>query len=169
MNFTRSRSYADNNHEPAYGGRVTVGNKRMRFGGSVMAGRLQEDGSLPLNYHLAGADATARFCDDQIRLYFEYALRRNDSVFPQRQLAYGIVSELELLLLKEPNLSAVFRYDTLEHRDFFGETSIERFTWGVSTTVIGGSLLMVNHEHWNFPTDENDDVDILGVRWVTTF
>ena len=133
-----------------------------------MAGRLEDEGSAILNYHLAGADATARFWDDEVRLYFEYALRRNDSVFGRRQISYGIVSELEVLLLERPNISALFRYDTLEHRDFFGDTSIERFTWGVSTPLAGG-LLIANHEHWNFPTDEIPDVDVLGIRWVATF
>ena len=134
-----------------------------------MAGRLEDEGASPLNYHLAGGDATARFWDGDARLYFEYALRRNDSVFGQRQISYGIVSELEFLLLERPNLSALARYDTLEHRDFFGDSSIERFTWGLSTTVIGGSLLIFNHEHWNFPTDNIPDVDVFGIRWVATF
>ena len=169
VRFTNSRSYADNNQQPAYGGRATIGNKQMRFGGSVMAGRMEDDMDAPLNYHFAGADATARFCDDQIRIYFEYALRRNDTRFPVRQIAYGTVTELEVLLLSDPNVSALARYDTLEHRDFAGQTSIERFTWGLSTTAIAGSLLIVNHEHWNFPADVSPDVDVLGIRWVATF
>lgn len=168
VNFTRSRSYADNNHDAGYGARATVGNKQTRFGGSVMAGRLEDEGGTPLNYHLAGADATARLFDNTTRLYFEYAMRRNDSIFGQRQISYGIVSELEVLLLERPNLSALVRYDTLEHRDFFGASSIERFTWGFSTTAAWGTLIL-NHEHWNFPTDAFKDVDVLGVRWVATF
>ncbi len=168
VQFTPSRSYADNNSQPAFGSRATVGNGKVRFGGSLMSGQMQDDMDPELNYFLSGADATARFCDNDIRLYFEYAIRRNDSNFNRGQIAYGIVSEIEALLFAKPNLSALARYDTLEHRDSFGEGSIARFTWGLSTTLIGGSLFMVNHEHWNFPTGEND-VDVLGVRWVATF
>lgn len=168
VNYTSSRDYADNNRHAGYGGRATIGNPTMRLGSSVMAGRMEDEGSDPLNYHLAGADATARFCDDDVRLYFEYAIRRNDTIFGQRQISYGIVSELEVLLCERPNLSFLARYDTLEHRDFFGESSVERFTWGFSTTL-AGSLLIINHEYWNFPTDEFEDVDVLGVRWVATF
>ncbi len=169
IEFTRSRSYADNNSKPAVGGRATVGNKRIRFGGSIMTGRFEDDMQPAANYKLAGADATARFCDNQVRLYFEYAMRRNDTIFPRRQIAHGIVSELEVSLLSEPNLKALLRYDTLKHRDFNGESSIHRFTWGLSTTLIGGSLFIINHEHWNFPTATSEDVDVFGFRWVATF
>ena len=166
VRFTPSRSYADNNREPAVGGRATMGNKRLRFGGSVMSGRMQDEGSPALHYKFAGADVTGRLLDDQVRIYFEYAIRDNDTNL-EDEIAYGIVSEIEILLCEQPNLNALFRYDTLEHRKFVGDTSIERFTWGLSTTAIGGSLLIVNHERWNFPFDE--DVDVLGVRWVATF
>jgi mono/diheme cytochrome c family protein len=168
VQFTRSRSYSDNNHLPAVGGRATVGNGQIRFGGSVMSGQLQNDMTDPLNYHLAGGDVTARFLDNQVRLYFEYAIRRNDTNFDRGQIAYGTISELEVLLLSTPNLSALARYDTLEHRDFFGDSSIDRFTWGLSSTVLGGSLLIVNHEHWRF-SDGQNDVDVLGCRWVAAF
>jgi hypothetical protein len=168
VDFTRSRSYTDNNNDAGIGGRATVGNNQIRLGGSVMAGHLEDDSTDPLDYQLAGADATGRFLDNEVRLYFEYAIRRNDSVFPIEQLVYGIVSEVELLLLTDPNISALARYDTLEYRDFVGKDSIERFTWGFSTTVFGGSLFMINHERWNFYGDEKD-VDVLGLRWVATF
>jgi hypothetical protein len=168
VNFTRSRSYTDNNRYASYGGRATVRNQTVTIGGSLMAGRLEEEGSNPLSYHLVGGDATARFCNDEVRLYFEYALRRNDSIFGQRQISYGMVSELEVLLLARPRVSALLRYDTLEHRDFFGESSIERLTWGVSAPIKGSSIIL-NHEHWKFPTDAIPDVDVLGIRWVATF
>lgn len=168
VNFTRSRSYTDNNRHAGYGGRATLSNQAFLLGGSLMAGRLEDEGSTPLNYHLVGGDATARLLDDNARLYFEYAMRRNGSVFGQRQISYGIVAELELLLLENPHLSALVRYDTLEHRDFFGDSSIERFTWGL-TTNLGGGQLIFNHEHWNFPTDDTEDVDVFGIRWVATF
>ena len=169
VQFTPSRKYADNNDEPTLGGRATIGNNRLRFGGSIMSGRMNDQLTPSLQYKLTGADVTARFCEDLIRVYFEYAIRTNDTVFGEDQIAYGIVSEAEFLLLDDPNLNALVRYDTLEHRSFFGDTSIARFTWGLSTTSIGGTLLMINHEHWNFPTDDEPDIDVLGIRWVATF
>lgn len=170
IRFTPSRSYSDNNDEPALGGRATIGSNRLRFGGSVMSGQLQSQGALPLlNYRYTGADVTSRFFDNMIRLYFEYAIRTNETIFPEDQIAYGTVTEVEALLLDKPNISALARYDTLEHRNQSGGTSIERFTWGLSTTAFGGSLFMVNHEHWHFSTAGRDDVDVLGVRWVATF
>jgi hypothetical protein len=168
VQFTRSRSYADNNSDPAIGGRATVGSKILRFGGSVMTGRMQDDMDTPLGYNLAGADVTGHLFDDLLRLYIEYAIRRNDSNFDDGQLTYGMVYEAEILLCSEPNLSALLRYDTLEHRDFFGDESIARFTWGLSTTSVAGSLFIVNHEHWNFDADQ-PDVDVLGCRWVVAF
>jgi hypothetical protein len=168
VNYTRTRSYTDNNNDAGVGGRATIGNNQVRLGGSLMAGHLEDDQEDGLDYQLAGADATARFLDNDVRVYFEYAIRRNDTSFSIEQVAYGIVSELEVLLLTDPNISALARYDTLEFRDFFGKESIERVTWGVSTTAFGGSLLMMNHEVWNFPTGEKD-VNLLGLRWVATF
>ena len=72
--FTLSRRYVDNNHEPAVGGRATIGNRFVRFGGSVMSGQMHNDGAAPLSYHLAGGDVTARV-EDHLRFYFEYAIR----------------------------------------------------------------------------------------------
>ncbi|MCA9148881.1 MAG: hypothetical protein KDA92_06275 [Planctomycetales bacterium] len=169
VSYTRSRAYVDNNLEPAIGGRATVGNSTLRFGGSVMSGEMQDDGA-PVKrfYNFAGGDVTGRFFDNLIRTYFEYAIRKNDSPFPNDQMVYGTVTEIEALLLGEPNLSLLGRYDTMEFRDNFGKDSIARFTWGLSTTSIGGSLLMFNHERWYFPTPDND-VDVVGVRWVTAF
>ena len=168
IQFTPSRSYTDNNSDVALGSRATVGNKFIRFGGSLMSGRMQDEGSPNLSYHLSGADATARFFDDQLRLYFEYAIRRNDSNFGTRQISYGTITELDALLLEHPNLRMLVRYDTLEHRDFFGSQGIRRFTWGASTTVLAGSTLIINHEHWRFSNFDRD-TDVLGFRWVTVF
>jgi hypothetical protein len=131
---------------------------------------LQAQGASPLlNYRYTGADVTTRFFDNIFRLYFEYAIRSNETIFPDDQIAYGTVTEIEALLLDKPNISALARYDTLEHRNSTGDSSIERFTWGLSTTALGGSLFMVNHEHWRFSTAGVEDVDVLGVRWVATF
>ena len=68
----------------------------------------------------------------------EYAIRRNDTVFAVENISYGTVSEMEILLWSDPNISAVARYDNLEHRDMNLDASIARFTWGVNTTALGG-------------------------------
>ncbi len=168
IDFTSSRSYTDNNKDPAVGGRATVGTSKFRFGGSVMSGRFQDDMAMPLGFHLSGGDFTARLFDNHVRLYFEYALRRNDTIFQVENISYGTVSEMEILLWSKPNISGVLRYDNLEHRDMVLNTSVERFTWGINSTVLGGSLLIVNHERWRFSTGL-PDVDVFGIRWVATF
>ena len=168
IQFTPSRDYTDNNSNVTVGTRATIGNKKFRVGGSVMSGQLQDEGAPELNFNLTGADFTGRFFDDQLRFYFEYAIRRNDSIFGQRQLAYGTVSELNALLFTKPNIRMLARYDTIEHQDFFGNQKIRRFTWGFSTASFGGSTLIINHEHWRF-SDSEPDTDILGIRWVTVF
>lgn len=168
IQFTPSRSYSDNNSDVAFGSRATVGSKHLRFGASVMSGRMQNEGSSNLAYHLSGVDSMLTLLDNQLRLYFEYALRRNDSLFGERQIAYGTVTELDALLWDDPNLRMLVRYDTLEHRDFSGREGIRRFTWGLSTTVFGGSTLMINHEHWRF-SDRGPNTDLLGLRWLAVF
>ena len=168
IQFTPSRDYTDNNSNVTVGTRATIGNKKFRLGGSVMSGQLQDEGAPRLNFNLTGADFTGRFLDDQLRFYFEYAIRRNDSIFGQRQLAYGTVSELNALLFAKPNIRMLARYDTIEHQDFFGNQAIRRFTWGFSTASFGGSTLIINHEHWRF-SDSEPNTDLLGIRWVTVF
>jgi len=168
VQFSPSRSYADNNSEPAIGGRATVGTSDLRVGGSIMSGRMQEEGSTPLGYKLTGADATWRY-RDLLRTYFEYAIRANDNDISElQQMIYGIVAEGEVLLWSEPDIHFLLRYDTLEYRDRFGEDSTDRITWGFNTTLPGGSLLILNHERWRFHT-EAPDVDVVGLRWVVTF
>lgn len=166
IGFTASRSYTDNNTDVAFGSRATIGNKWLRVGGSWMSGRHHT--GVPLSYHLAGIDSTLRILDDDIRLHFEYALRRNDSSSGVRQIAYGTVTEFDALLWSEPNLHFLCRYDTLEHRDFFGDASTRRFTWGVSSSALAGSRVMLNHEHWRF-SDTRPTTDLLALRWVATF
>ena len=134
-----------------------------------MSGYMQDDiEEDPLQFRLAGGDVTAKLFDDVVRLYFEYAMRQNDTGLDDNQLAYGTVTEMEVLLLSDPNISFLGRYDTLDHRGFFGDRTIERYTWGVNTTAIGSSLLIINHEHWTFPYDETN-IDVFGFRWVGTF
>ena len=167
--FDASRSYVDNNREPAFGARATIGNRAVRFGGSLKAGQLQNEGTTPQSYHMVGADVTARY-QELVRFYFEYALRRDDTVVTtlEQNITYGIVTELELMVWKQPNIGLLGRYDTLEHRHAFsGDLSTERFTWGFNIPV-KGSMLLLNHEHWMFP-GSGTDVDVVGVRWTSTF
>ncbi|MDA1052612.1 MAG: hypothetical protein O3C40_19320 [Planctomycetota bacterium] len=167
--FNASRRYDDNNREPAVGGRMTVGNSSYRLGASLMTGTLQDDGAPQLDYQLASADATWRY-EDRLRAYFEYAIRSDDSVFVAggRNHTYGIVIETEYYLPHDSPLSLLARYDTLEHRDAsFGNTSTDRFTWGLNYRLPGGSLLMVNHEHWMLDS-QPDDMDVIGIRWTAT-
>lgn len=163
--FNSSRSYSDNNREPTVGGRVTVGSKWMRVGGSLMTGNLAMDGAAAAPYKLAGADATVRI-HDSLRLYFEYGIREGDAFAPGRHdYVYGVVGEIEAYFTER--ISFLVRYDTLEHRHTaFGESSLERITSGINTTLPGGSWIALNHEHWMFPTF---DVDVLGIRWTATF
>lgn len=168
VNFTLSRSYTDNNTDVAFGSRATAGNDWFRVGASWMAGRMQDEAAPKLAFHLTGVDGTIRVCDDQIRFHAEYAIRRNDSSFGERQIAHGTVAELDALLWEDSNLRLLCRYDTLEHRGFFGDFGIRRFTWGLSSTFIRGTRLMINHEHWRF-SDSPRDTDLLGARWVATF
>lgn len=167
--FNTSRSYMDNNLEPAVGGRASLGNSAVRVGGSVMSGNLADQTSDPVQYHLAGGDITARF-EDQVRLYCEYAIRRDQStILPGvDNIAYGMLVEGELRLLREPNISFLARYDTLEHRHaLFPDASLDRFTYGLRYTSAQGSVLLLDHEHWMF--DDGSDVDVIGFRWVAVF
>jgi hypothetical protein len=162
----RSRLYYDNNEEPSLGARLTLGSDFFRLGASVLGGNLQDQDLPNVNYTLAGADATCQITD-RLRFYFEYAMRRQDSaiVAGAEDQAYGTVTELELRVWDCPNVSLLARYDTLEHRhSAFGDASLDRFTTGINIGLAGGSLLMIDHELWM--PDGEDDVDLIGVRWV---
>ncbi len=170
INFTLSRQYVDNNREPAVGFRTTLGSNVLRVGGSIMSGTAQDDGNPQINYRLSGVDAVLRV-KDKIRFYFEYAIRTEDSIFVpgQQNHTYGIVTECEFDIPCTKNLSFLLRYDTLELRDAFfafPDLTQERGTWGLTKMLPGGSLLMFNHEHWLLAPD---DVDVIGIRWSTTF
>ncbi len=167
--FNTSRSYVDNNREPAVGGRATVNTSWGRIGGSVMSGNLADEGLPAATYHLAGGDVTWRF-QDHFRLYFEYAMRRDDSIFVAgaENQTDGIVVESEVRLLQHPNVGFLTRYDTLEHRhSFFGDSTAKRFTYGLGITFSEGSVLLLNHEHWML--NDGSDADVLGVRWTSVF
>ncbi len=49
-----------------------------------------------------------------------------------------------------------------------GRFDVNRITWGFALTLPGGSLLLVNHEHWRMPK-ELENVDVVGLRWVAAF
>ena len=176
--FSPSRSYTDNNALPAMGGRVTVGNPMIRFGGSVMTGEAQNDdnpGGL-IQYRLYGLDATARF-KDRLRLYLEYAMRNHTVRAPptnRKAMVYGLVCEAELTILKKPRLGMLGRYDKLAYHDpLFPQSAdpdfdVERATWGFNLALPGGSFLILNHEHWILPNPD-DEIDVVGFRWVGTF
>jgi mono/diheme cytochrome c family protein len=166
--FLRSRAYYDNNDEPTFGARMTLGADYFRLGTSVMGGNLQDQGMEKAYYTLAGADLTSQITD-RLRFYFEYAERRQDSIFVQdtEEHTFGVVTELEYQLLEHPNVSLLVRYDTLEHRNqSFGNAKLERITWGFNIGLPGGSLLMINHEWWK--PAKAEDVDLLGIRWVVS-
>lgn len=166
--FLRSRAYYDNNEEPTLGARVTIGASDFRIGASILGGSLQDQGLEKAYYTLAGADATAQITD-RLRFYFEYAMRRHDSIFvPDREEnTYGIVTELELQIWDCPDISLLVRYDALEHRNpVFGDASLQRITTGINIGLPGGSLLMINHENWD--PQGSEDADLFGVRWVVS-
>jgi hypothetical protein len=163
--FNFSRRYYDNNREPFVGGRLTAGNSVFRLGGSLMSGQLQDDGDVSQHAQLSGLDATARF-GDLLRFYFEYAIRTSPFAALENHV-YGTVYEAELKVWDQPYVSLLARYDTLEHRDsVFGDSSLDRFTWGVNSVLPGGSTLILNHEHWMY---EPEDYDVVAIRWVAAF
>jgi hypothetical protein len=170
--FFVSRSYRDNNSNLAFGGRGTIGNDVVRIGGSVASGELQNDLAPVQYYKMSGADISLRL-GERFRANYEYAIRVSDTFPNAETIAYGNVVEAELTVrdcpeaLRIPKVSLLARYDTLEHRGFQGPMSTERFTWGVNTTLRGGSLLILNHEHWIF--DETEHANIFGLRWTAAF
>ena len=104
-----------------------------------------------------------------LRVYYEYAIRVEESspFAASRNMAYGNLVELEVKPMRAHNLFLLTRYDTLEHRGTLGEMSTERITAGINLVLHGGSLLIVDHEHWIF--DQTTRVNIMGVRWTVAF
>jgi len=166
--FNRSRAYFDNNEDPSGGGRMTLGGDVFRLGTSVLSGNLADQGQPHVYYTLAGADATAQLTDC-LRFYFEYAMRRQNSVINPgtKESTWGTVTQLELRLWDQPYIGALVRYDSLEHRNLsFGNDLLGRLTSGFNIGLPGGSLLMINHERWM--PGIGRDVDLFGIRWVVS-
>lgn len=168
VNFNSSRRYYDNNRRPDYGGRMTLGNNQLRLGFSTMTGIISDDplGADPVRYHMFGWDATMRG-HEKWRFYFEYALRKDLAATATASDEYtlGYVVETEYQICEPLGLLA--RFDTLERRLTTGDDEIDRFTWGFNVSLPGGSLLLLNHEHWIQP--DASDIDVVGVRWTATF
>ena len=187
VNFFQSRGISDNNSEPAYGGRVTLGNRNIRLGGSYMAGRLNDDSGTgildrQLDVELIGADLTYRY-QDIARVQVEYAKRSAERFLflPGKLLDNekidGFNVEGELRLSEKPRISLIGRYDRIGHNAHLPPSGssitdpdfdVSRITWGFNFTLPGGSTLQINHEHWLMP-DELNDTDVIGIRWVGTF
>lgn len=178
VSFFQSRDYVDNNSQPAYGGRLTLAGPQLTLGTSLMSGRYNSDQFADgLGYRVLGADAAFRVTDE-FRLQAEYAIRTTDQQFGAAsgdEEVRGWNIEAELRLWNQPKLWAVVRYDTLDRTGDFSpptgqlvNSQIDRITWGFNVGMPGGSLLLINHEHWMFANDA-DSVNVIGVRWVGTF
>lgn len=188
VDFDTSRDYIDNNKSPSVGGRATIGSKQLRIGTSLMSGRFNSNqGDAPFNqgmfYKLVGADVTFRH-QDIFRFQFEYAQRDSDRVasLPTdtffRENVGGYYFESELLISRVLKTSLLARYDVMTRHSLAAppeavvntatDFSMRRFTYGLNWNLPGGSLLMINHEHWMLPGSLHN-VDVLGVRWAASF
>ncbi|HQU41188.1 MAG TPA: hypothetical protein PK867_00190, partial [Pirellulales bacterium] len=185
VDFVLTRQQYYGNNRPAGGGRVTIGGQHLRLGASVTGGSFNTSAASPtnqvLNYLIFGADATFRW-KDRLRVQFEYAQRNSGrvgtvpaNIFTER--VGGLYLEGELLVSRHWNMSLLARYDSQSTQSLLpppgstlttGSFTVQRFTYGVNWTLPGGSLLMVNEEHWFLPHSLGS-VDILGVRWAVTF
>jgi len=182
-----SRDYTDNNRYPAGGARLSLGGKSLKLGTSIMGGRYNPDiGAGPshagLDYFIYGADATYRW-EDILRVQFEYAQRDTDLFFfgfPDNAKLLdrigGCYVEGEVLLNRCWHLSFVTRYDMQVTRTPSppgaglpnSVIDVRIFTFGLNWNVGSASLLMVGDDHWFMPSTLHD-VDVVGVRWATTF
>ncbi len=157
-----SRSYRDNNKEPAVGSRLTIGNGDLRLGSSIVWG----DAGVGIEYVAYGGDLNYTF-EDLFRIYLEYAYRTQDTGGPINQMSKGYVAEFELYLIDDPGISLLTRYDTLDS-NFVFDWEVRRFTWGINTALPGGSMLLVHHEHWDNNLS-NGQPDLIGLRWTCAF
>ncbi len=184
--FYDSRDYVDNNSQPAFGGRATVGSKSIRLGGSYMTGQFNDAvgsglSAKELDYQIIGADLTVRH-QDLIRFQAEFAMRYSDRIDFSQALVredhtQGINLETQIRLLEDPPVSLIARYDMIEQKGDLppitsslskSEFSVDRMTWGFSFGLPGGSGLILSHEHWKMPGNL-EDVDVFGGRWTVSY
>lgn len=185
--FDDSRSYVDNNASASGGARVTLGNRYLTVGGSMIDGRFNPNGGSPmfpgrLDYSIYGADISFHL-QDIFRFQAEYARRISDRVvaLPGALVATEQVEGAyvlgELRVTPHRDIRLISRYDVLDHDSplpppesslAVGNFRVTRFTWGLNFGIPGGSLLMLNHEHWWVPGPLTN-VDVVGVRWAGTY
>jgi hypothetical protein len=132
INFDKSRDYVDNNHNPALGSRMTIGNQFVKVGGSVMGGRFANYPNAPpvdssLSYTIFDADLTVRY-HNLVRIQCEHAQPDTDrvldpSIYPtlsmltiDRESVGGGYLEAEVLLSRTYKIGALARYDNQSQR-----------------------------------------------------
>jgi mono/diheme cytochrome c family protein len=183
VDFYQSRAYSDNNDNLASGARLTIGTPQVTLGASAMSGYMEEGEGLAgrLAYQIQGLDLSVHLFE-RLRVTAEVARRRNNQVFFGAAFergdveVEGYVLEADVLLLKDAGLSLITRADSSRYladaapfgSDLGTHFKTHRFTWGFDLVLAGGSSLMINHEHWSTPGDM-DSVDVVGMRWVTSF
>jgi mono/diheme cytochrome c family protein len=183
LDLHQSRSWSDNNGDPAVGGRLSVGSPSLSIGASAMTGNMEAAaGALAgrLGYQIVGMDVSARI-GRRLQLVAEVARRQSDQLeipsFDRVEAKVeGYLLEADYLLSMDLGLTLVTRLDFLRHADGvapFGSSMnpnnrVTRLTWGFDIATWGGTNLMINHEHWSMP-DDLEDVDVIGARWVASF
>ncbi|HWB12354.1 MAG TPA: hypothetical protein VG826_24220 [Pirellulales bacterium] len=187
IDFYDSRNYVTGNKEPAVGTRATLGNQYVRLGGSLTAGRFNDDsGSGPhsqgLYYRIYGLDLSAHY-ENLLRFQIEYANRDTDRIVSlpgqlvAREHVGGMYMEGEVRFHKKSKWSYLVRYDLLDHRSVVpppgstiptGNFDVKRTTGGINYQLTGNSLLMFNYERWILPAPL-PDLNVYGIRWAATF
>lgn len=189
VDFDLSRDYVDNNSRPSAGGRLYLGNNLLRLGSSIVGGQFSPSGgSGPANedlyYQVYGWDATFRY-QDVFRVQCEYARRDSDRIGESfadmgplrlRDKVDGYYIESELLVSRRYLISLLARYDWQQQSltqapegfSVAASAGVTRWTFGLNVNLVGGSLLMLNYEHWTLPGDLAR-TDVVGARWACTF
>jgi hypothetical protein len=187
IDFDLSRDYVDNNARLAGGTRLTIGNPMLRLGSSFMTGDAAPAGGVGPNhdmlfYRVYGFDATFRY-QDLVRCQFEYARRDSDRIVSNpgplltRDHVEGCYLEAEVMLWRAYGISFLMRYDRQARGSIapppdssltVGSFAVNRMTYGFNFRLPGGSVLMVDYEHWSLP-DPLKRADLVGARWVYSF
>lgn len=193
IDFFASRDYVDNNTNASVGGRLTMGNRFLKFGTSILSGQFAPPAgvgplSQSMNYNVYGWDATLRW-SDRLRVQFEYARRDSDRIsfadlanirrIREGVSGYCLEAEYQFCRGEQHQLSFLMRFDQQNRLSDLpppgsslaaGRFEVRRFTYGPNWTLPGGSLLMLNHEHWMLPAGlARKNVEVIGVRWAMTF